>query len=76
MPIITYLENGDGQQRVVSIVEASEIYGCTRSRISAMVRQGRLEVFEDQRGRKWVLKDHLESLKLLNANDFGTKKDN
>ncbi len=75
MPIITYLENGDHRQQVVSIVEASEIYGCTRSRISAMVRQGRLDVFEDQRGRKWVIKDHLESLKLLNAKDFGTTKE-
>ena len=75
MPIITYLENGE-RQEVISIVEASEIYGCTRSRISAMVRHGKLKAFQDKRGRKWVIKDHLESLKILNANDFGTSKDN
>ena len=75
MPIVTYLENGE-RKEVVSIIEASEVYGCTRSRISAMIRQGRLTAFEDKRGRKWIVKDHLESLKILNANDFGTTKDN
>ena len=75
MPIVTYLENGE-RQEVVSIIEASEIYGCTRSRISAMVRHGKLKVFQDKRGRKWIIKDHLESLKMLNASDFGTTKDN
>ena len=75
MSIVTYLENGK-RQEVVSIIEASEIYGCTRSRISAMIREGRLKTFQDKRGRKWVIKDHLESLKMLNASDFGTTKDN
>ena len=75
MPIVTYLENGE-RKEVVSIIEASEIYGCTRSRISAMVRHGKLKVFQDKRGRKWIIKDHLESLKMLNASDFGTTKDN
>lgn len=75
MPIVTYLENGE-RQEVVSIIEASELYGCTRSRISAMVRHGKLKVFQDKRGRKWIIKDHLESLKMLNASDFGTTKDN
>ena len=74
--IKTYLETKkDGkihQERVLSIIHASEVYGCTRSRISAMLRSGRLEAHTDTRGRKWVLEKGLRALMWENGLELGS----